>query len=81
LYYRLTEKGNYIYSKKARIHPLIEIRGVLRAFRKYDLLQKINIEPENAWEQLEAEAKQLSVLGADYILVHFPYFKEEIIGI
>jgi sugar phosphate isomerase/epimerase len=47
---------------------------------KYDLLQKVYDEPKTAWEQLEDEAKQLSALGADYILVHFPYFKDEIIG-
>ncbi len=44
---------------------------------KYDLLEKIQYEPEQAWEQFESEVKYMSQLGATYILVHFPYFKEE----
>lgn len=47
---------------------------------KYDLLEYVHYEPENAWEQLESEIKYLSTLGADYILVHFPYFKHEMVG-
>ncbi|GGA80050.1 sugar phosphate isomerase/epimerase family protein [Ornithinibacillus halotolerans] len=44
---------------------------------KYDLLEKVQYEPEQAWEQFEEETKIMSQLGAKYILVHFPYFKEE----
>ncbi|WP_249872645.1 TIM barrel protein [Oceanobacillus saliphilus] len=44
---------------------------------KYDLLEKIQYEPEKAWEQFESEVKYMSQLEAAYILVHFPYFKEE----
>ena len=44
---------------------------------KYDLLEKVQYNPEQAWEQFESEVKYMSQLGAEYILVHFPYFKEE----
>jgi sugar phosphate isomerase/epimerase len=44
---------------------------------KYDLLEKVHYEPEQAWKQFESEVKYMSQLGAEYILVHFPYFKEE----
>ncbi|WP_339229281.1 TIM barrel protein [Oceanobacillus sp. FSL K6-2867] len=44
---------------------------------KYDLLEKVNYQPEQAWRQFESEVKYMSKLGAAYILVHFPYFKEE----
>lgn len=47
---------------------------------KYDLIEKVEYEPETAWRQLESEAKIISALGAEYLLVHFPYFKEEIAG-
>lgn len=51
---------------------------LLRSGSKYDLLQKVQLEPSIAWEQLELEAERLSALGAKYILVHFPYFKQEV---
>lgn len=44
---------------------------------KNDLLEKVQYETDQAWEQLESEVKQMSELGAEYVLVHFPYFKEE----
>ncbi|MTI66729.1 MAG: hypothetical protein FH753_09040 [Firmicutes bacterium] len=44
------------------------------------MLEKVQYEPKYAWEQLELEAKKMSALGADYILVHFPYFKHQISG-
>ncbi|AVQ98402.1 hypothetical protein OBCHQ24_05045 [Oceanobacillus iheyensis] len=44
---------------------------------KYDLLEKVQYEPEQAWEQFEVEVNYMSQVGAEYILVHFPYFKEE----
>lgn len=44
---------------------------------KYDLLEKVQYEPEKSWEQFENEVKYMSELGSEYILVHFPYFKEE----
>jgi sugar phosphate isomerase/epimerase len=45
---------------------------------KYDLIEEVEYEPEFAWRQLESEAKIMSKSGAEYLLVHFPYFKEEI---
>jgi sugar phosphate isomerase/epimerase len=45
---------------------------------KYDLIQKVHMEPDAAWVQLEFEAERLSLLGARYILVHFPYFMNEV---
>lgn len=44
---------------------------------KYDLLEKVYFEPEQAWQQFESEVYYMSQLGAEYILVHFPYFKAE----
>lgn len=49
-----------------------------RSKSKYDLIQRIDYEPEYAWNQLEQEADQMTKLGADYLLVHFPYFKDEV---
>ncbi|MBE1446805.1 sugar phosphate isomerase/epimerase family protein [Paenibacillus sp. OAS669] len=51
---------------------------LLRSGSKYDLIQHVYMEPEEAWKRLEAEVCQLSRLGAQYVLVHFPYFKEEL---
>jgi sugar phosphate isomerase/epimerase len=45
---------------------------------KNDLLQGSPIEIERAWSQLEGEAKRLSALGAQYVLIHFPFFKSEL---
>lgn len=53
---------------------------LLRGGSKYDLIEKVQYDPEYAWEQLESEAKSMSALGADYLLVHFPYFKDEVSG-
>lgn len=50
---------------------------LLRNGSKYDLLEKVSTEPIVARKQLEKEAALLSRLGAEYILVHFPYFKGE----
>lgn len=50
---------------------------LLRGQSKYDLLEHVYYEPEQAWLQFESEVKQMASLGAEYILVHFPYFKEE----
>ncbi|GAA0351159.1 hypothetical protein GCM10008932_00430 [Alkalibacterium iburiense] len=44
---------------------------------KYDLLEKVHYDSEESWIQFEKEVKHMSELGAEYILVHFPYFKEE----
>ncbi|RIU90146.1 TIM barrel protein [Oceanobacillus picturae] len=44
---------------------------------KNDLLQKVQYEPEQAWQQLERDVNYMSQVGAEYVLVHFPYFKEE----
>lgn len=50
---------------------------ILRTGSKYDLLEKVKYDSAYAWKQLELEAGKMSALGAKYILVHFPYFKEE----
>lgn len=50
---------------------------LIRDQSKYDLLEKIDCEPGQAWIQFESEVKYMSKLGAKYILVHFPYFKGE----
>lgn len=47
---------------------------------KYDLLEKVFYAPKQAWRQFEVEVEKMSALGAEYVLVHFPYFKEEITG-
>lgn len=44
---------------------------------KNDLLEAVQHDPAAAWAQLEETAERLSALGAEYILVHFPYFKGE----
>ena len=51
---------------------------LLRNGSKYDLLEKVNYDSKYAWKQLELEAEEMSALGAKYLLVHFPYFKEEV---
>ncbi|WP_429848138.1 sugar phosphate isomerase/epimerase family protein [Brevibacillus panacihumi] len=50
---------------------------LLRNGSKYDLIEKVSFEPIAARKNLEREAALLSRLGAEYILVHFPYFKGE----
>lgn len=50
---------------------------LLRSGSKYDLLEKVVMEPQDARKQLEKEAALLSRLGAEYLLVHFPYWKGE----
>ncbi len=51
---------------------------ILRGESKYDLIEKVQYEPSYAWKQLELEAEKMSAVGAEYLLVHFPYFKEEV---
>jgi sugar phosphate isomerase/epimerase len=53
---------------------------LFRGQSKYDLIEKVEFEPEDAWVQLEMEAERMSALGAQYILVHFPYFKRSTAG-
>ncbi|MBT2691166.1 sugar phosphate isomerase/epimerase [Bacillus sp. ISL-47] len=50
---------------------------LLRGQSKYDLIEKVSVEPQKAWEQFETEVAEMSRIGAEYILVHFPYFKKE----
>lgn len=50
---------------------------LLRNGSKYNLLEKVSFDPLDARMQLEKEAALLSGLGAEYILVHFPYFARE----
>lgn len=42
---------------------------------KYDLVERVWFEPEYAWNQLKSEAMKCIETGAEYLLVHFPYFK------
>jgi len=51
---------------------------LMRNGSKYDLIERVQYDSEFAWEQLELEAEKMASLGADYLLVHFPYFKDEI---
>ncbi|MCS0656056.1 sugar phosphate isomerase/epimerase [Cytobacillus firmus] len=53
---------------------------LFRGQSKYDLLEEVSMNPEEAWIQFEAEVERMSRLGAEYILVHFPYFKKEASG-
>ncbi|WP_394581951.1 TIM barrel protein [Cytobacillus firmus] len=53
---------------------------LFRGQSKYDLLEKVSMNPEKAWIQFEEEVERMSRLGAEYILVHFPYFKKEASG-
>lgn len=50
---------------------------ILRSGSKYDLIEKVNHDPKEAWKQFELEVSRLAKLGAEYVLVHFPYFKGE----
>lgn len=50
---------------------------LIRNQSKNDLIEKVQVEPEVAWHQFATEVKQTARLGAEYILVHFPYFKGE----
>lgn len=47
---------------------------------KYDLIEKVCYDSKYAWEQLEFEAEKMSTLGAQYLLVHFPYFRQQVKG-
>lgn len=52
-----------------------------RGGSKYDLLEPVALEPQQAWAQIETEARDMARAGAQYILVHFPYFTDaEIVG-
>ncbi|WBW95586.1 TIM barrel protein [Oceanirhabdus sp. W0125-5] len=53
---------------------------LMRSGSKYDLIERVQYDPQFAWEQIEDEAKRMSSIGAEYLLVHFPYFKGEIAG-
>src|SRR5690606_11446916 len=51
---------------------------LIRNQSKYDLLGEVHFPPEQAWKQLESEVAYMSELGAEYVPVHFPFFKREI---
>lgn len=53
---------------------------ILRTGSKYDLIEEVYYKPEEAWRRFEDEVCRLSELGAEYVLVHFPYFIEEASG-
>ncbi|MGM0885107.1 MAG: TIM barrel protein [Bacillota bacterium] len=67
----------FLELSKAKQMPFGVHSPLIRNGSKYDLLEKVSIEPSIAWKQLEEEAALLSRLGAKYILVHFPYFFRE----
>ncbi|MED1864972.1 TIM barrel protein [Fictibacillus nanhaiensis] len=48
---------------------------IYRSGSKYDLLEELQYTPEQAWTLFEKEIQRLVKLGAQYILVHFPYFQ------
>jgi sugar phosphate isomerase/epimerase len=50
---------------------------LIRKDSKYDLLEEVEMRPELAWVQFEKEIERMAFLEAEYILVHFPYFKGE----
>lgn len=52
---------------------------LFRGDSKYDLIEKVQFDSKYAWKQLELEAKRMSALGMEYLLVHFPYFKEDVL--
>lgn len=51
---------------------------LLRHQSKYDLLERVNFDSEESWSNFEDEVALMSEIGAEYILVHFPYFKEKL---
>ena len=54
--------------KSVGIHsPLIQVGS------KYDLLESVDMPSEDAWHQVEEEAKWCRGRGVQYLLVHFPY--------
>lgn len=53
---------------------------LIRNESKYDLLEKVEMKPEQAWLQFENEVGLMASLGAEYVLVHFPFFKKEVAG-
>ncbi|QAS54099.1 TIM barrel protein [Halobacillus litoralis] len=47
---------------------------LLRGNSKYDLIEEVAMPPEKARKLFIEEAAELARAGADYMLVHFPYF-------
>ncbi|ARI76973.1 TIM barrel protein [Halobacillus mangrovi] len=48
---------------------------LIRGSSKYDLIDEVVMSPVQARSNFEREVKELAQLGAEYVLVHFPYFK------
>ncbi|KHE67534.1 TIM barrel protein [Halobacillus sp. BBL2006] len=48
---------------------------LIRGESKYDLIDEVVMTPQQARANFEKEVSELASLGAEYILVHFPYFK------
>ncbi|QUI24087.1 sugar phosphate isomerase/epimerase [Vallitalea pronyensis] len=53
---------------------------IIRGTSKYDFIQKVHYDPAVAWQQVDAEANRLSKIGAEYLLIHFPFFQDKIEG-
>ena len=51
---------------------------LIRGGSKYDLIDSVMYPVEKAREQFEQEVNYLSTVGAEYVLVHFPYFKHPV---
>lgn len=47
---------------------------LIRGRSKYDLIEHVAVDPEQAREAFEQEVARLAAHGAAYVLVHFPYF-------
>ncbi|MGI8316048.1 TIM barrel protein [Halobacillus mangrovi] len=48
---------------------------LIRGNSKYDLIDEVVMSPVEARSNFEREVKELAELGAEYVLIHFPYFK------
>ncbi|WP_254854039.1 TIM barrel protein [Halobacillus salinus] len=53
---------------------------LIRGRSKYDLIEPVSMPVETARDQFEKEVAYLASVGAEYVLVHFPYFKEQVNG-
>lgn len=51
---------------------------LIRGGSKYDLIEPVSMPVENARRLFEEEVSTLAKAGAEYVLVHFPYFKERV---
>lgn len=50
-----------------------------RSGSKYDLVEEVHYPPDQAWDLFEQDIRKMSGCGAEYVLVHFPYFKSAMV--